>query len=244
MTIKKFIKKVQLEDKTEIEKIELLAYFYSQGETGFEFTIEDSLIWLVDAGFSLPNKSRLKLHIRKSKNIIKGIKTDTYKLNHRRLTELEVTYGLQKEENEEIEPVDSIFPRDIFGVKRNYIQQLGKQINATYENNIFDGCAVLMRRLFEIMLIHTFEKIGSDTEIKNSDGSFKMLSDIVTIAKNKKELALSRNTKESLDQFRDIGNFAAHKIYYNTRKSDIDGIKINYRACIEELLYKSGIRSE
>ena len=69
-----------------------------------------------------------------------------------------------------------------------------------------------------------------------------MLSEIVADAKTNAVLSLSRNTKQSLDKIRDIGNFAAHKIFYNTKKSDIDGIQLEYRATVEELLYKSGIR--
>nr|WP_164477087.1 hypothetical protein [Leptospira kmetyi] len=95
----------------------------------------------------------------------------------------------------------------------------------------------------EILIIHCYEHLKIEITIKNADGSFKMLSDIVTDAKANSILNLSRNTKKCLDSFRDIGNFGAHKIYYSTKNSDIDNIKINYRATIEELLYKSGLRS-
>jgi len=63
----------------------------------------------------------------------------------------------------------------------------------------------------------------------------------MSIAKASPKLKLSRNTKASLDDFRLLGNFAAHKIEYTTRRGDIDSLRLEYRGTIEELLYKAGV---
>jgi hypothetical protein len=60
-------------------------------------------------------------------------------------------------------------------------------------------------------------------------------------AKNNTTLKLSRS-RFDYDDIRDLGNFASHKLEYNTKRKDIDDIRIRYRACIEELLYKSGLK--
>jgi len=65
---------------------------------------------------------------------------------------------------------------------------------------------------------------------------------IVNDAKTNSTLNLSRNAKSCLDQFRMLGNFSAHKIYYNCKRDDIGKVALEYRAIFEELLYKSGIR--
>lgn len=145
------------------------------------------------------------------------------------------------EKTEDIVSDDTILPESLYKGTRGFIEALAKQINASFENNIFDGCAVLMRRLLEVLLILTYEKIGIESEIKQSDGSYMLLNGIVSNATSHKKLGLSRNTKESLEDFRVIGNFSAHKIYYNAKRKDITSISKNYRATIEELLYKSGI---
>ncbi len=118
-----------------------------------------------------------------------------------------------------------------------------KQINCSYENNIFDGCAVLMRRLLEILLILSYQEFGIDAAIKDASGNYKMLNPIIDNAVNNTSLGLSRNTKEHLDTFRKLGNFSAHKIYYNAKKKSIDQVMLDYRATIEELLYKSKLRT-
>lgn len=243
MTINTFVKKVNLEKKMELEKVEYFAYYYSNGIVTNEFSLEDIEKWLVDSGFCSPNKTRLRIKIKNCKDIIKGRNKDMFRLSLKKFNEIEAKIMIFTNTLEEIDESESIISASLYESTRTYIKLLSQQINACYDNNIFDGCAVLMRRLLEILLIHSFEKNGIDALIRNVDDSFKMLVDIVSIAKSNKILALSRNTKEVLDNFRNIGNFAAHKIFYNTKKSDINSLKISYRATIEELLYKSGIRS-
>jgi hypothetical protein len=139
--------------------------------------------------------------------------------------------------SEEIISNDALLPKTIYAASPTYIVKLADQINASYDNNIFDGCAVLMRRLLEILLIQTYEKLGCEGDIQNSDGNFRMLDGISNDAKTNGTLKLSRNTKKSLDDFKSVGNFAAHKIKYTTRRGDIQSVARDYRGAIEELLY-------
>jgi len=55
-------------------------------------------------------------------------------------------------------------------------------------------------------------------------------------------LGLSRNTKSSLDIFRELGNFSAHKIEYICRREYIQPI-FKHTEPLTELLHKSGIRT-
>jgi hypothetical protein len=70
-----------------------------------------------------------------------------------------------------------------------------------------------------------------------------MLDSIITNARGNRTLALSRNSKASVDEFRTLGNFSPHKIFYNARRGDIRKHIVEFRALVEELLYKSGIRT-
>jgi len=145
--------------------------------------------------------------------------------------------------SEDVISDDLILPRPLYENTRGFIESLSKQINASYEFNIFDGCAVLMRRLLEILLILSYEHLKIEAAIQDPHGNYLMLERIANDAKSNKVLKLSRDAKSVLDDFRTIGNFSAHKIYYNCRRSDLKKIAVHYRATIEELLYKSGIRT-
>lgn len=207
-----------------------------------DFTIEEISTLFNVLHFSQPNISRLKRNIKNSKNIVKGKSQNYYKLHAKKISELDIEFPLLKEKSEEIVSDDIIIPSSLYKGTRGYIESLSKQINASYVENIFDGCAVLMRRLLEILLIHSYEKHSIDSEIKDTAGNYKMLNHIVTNAVSNKKLSLSRNTKDTLDDLRIVGNFSAHKIFYNAKRKDISKISTEYRATIEELLYKSGFK--
>lgn len=98
-----------------------------------------------------------------------------------------------------------------------------------------------MRRLFEVVLVLSYQALDIDDEIKDISGNgYLMLEGIVNNAKNNKILKLSRIKKE-FDTFRMIGNFSAHSITYTAGRKDIDDIKINYRVMLEELYCKAGL---
>lgn len=141
-----------------------------------------------------------------------------------------------------MESEDTVLPRPVYESTRGFIESLAKQINASYEYNIFDGCAVLMRRLAEILLILAYEHLSIESEIQDHRGHYQPLEKIIENAKTNKTLKLTKDSRALVDEFRQIGNFSAHKIYYNCRRGDLKQISFQYRATIEELLYKSGIR--
>ena len=243
MNLRKYSEYTSLEEKKEIDKCLYLGYFLMVKESKTECSTDDLLNCFDTLHFSRPNLSRLKKNIKGSKSFISGSSKSTFKLHAKVISQLNSELPKLKNKSEEIISDDHILPELLYIKTRGYIESLAKQINASYENNIFDGCAVLIRRLFEVLLINSYENNSIESEIKDSSGNYKILSYIISNAKTNSKLNLSRNTKNSLDDFRTIGNFSAHKIFYNAQKKDIDLIKKEFRATIEELLYKSGIKS-
>ncbi len=121
---------------------------------------------------------------------------------------------------------------------------MAQQINSAYENNLFDACALMMRRLLEILIIHCFESEGIEDQIKDSDGSYQNLKSLINKAKSKPEIKLSSDVKKDIDQFRELGNLSAHRVKYNCRRDDIRPLRLGYRAVIEELLYAAALVKE
>ena len=121
------------------------------------------------------------------------------------------------------------------------VDQLIYQINHSYANNCYDAAAVLMRRLFEVLLVLSYQNNGIDDQIKDSTGKgYIMLDGIVKNAKNNQILKISR-IKIEFDTFLMVDNFSAHNITYTAGKKDIDDIKLNYRVMLEELYSKAGL---
>lgn len=240
MKLQTFASKAKLEEQTELEKVRLLTYYYLKIHGTAEVELSAILALFDELHFTRPNVSRLSQKIVASGNFIRAKRVGWIKLHARSITMLAKTFTELEMESEVIENDGMIIPSSVYSGLPNYVVKLADQINASYENRIFDGCAVLMRRLLEVLLIQSYEKYGCESNIQDSSGNYKMLEGIANDAKTNSLIKLSRNTKKSLEDFRLVGNFAAHKIYYSTRKSDLDKIKLDYRAAIEELLYKSG----
>lgn len=246
MTFNQFACYVNLFSLSELEKVKLIIFYFQNNDREFQISINEISDYFDSLGMHKPNKTRLRNNIISSREFVRGKNPDYFRLHIKTFSSLFDLYSpiLNEGNKEEIKITSDglVLHKELYEKSRTYLINLANQINASYEHNIFDGCAVLMRRLFEILLIHSYENKQLSSLIKDSSGNYKMLVDIVNNAKTNSQLGLSRNTRDSLDEFRELGNFSAHKIYFNAKKNDIDRIILNYRACIEELLYISEIK--
>lgn len=140
-----------------------------------------------------------------------------------------------------IESNNEVINEERYCGKRDAIDKLIKEINCCYAQHCFTACCVLMRRLFETLLILSYQHHKIDSEIKSRDGNgYQMLSSIVANAQNNKTLALSRNKKQ-YDVFRDLGNYSAHSVFFVSTNQEIDKIMTDYKAMMDELYQKSGL---
>lgn len=242
MNLDTFSKLCSLLEQSEIEKVRLLAYYYQKTEALREFGIADVRRWFNQLNLHEPNISRLKERVEKSNSFVRGSATGLWKLHAIDLDELQTLYPGIASNSEDVESTDCVLPHPVYDETRGFIELLAKQINASFEYNIFDGCAVLMRRLIEVQLILSYEHLGIESRIQDASGQYLPLERIIAEAKSNTTLRLSRDSKAMLDELRTLGNFAAHKIYFNCRRADLQRVIGNYRATVEELLYKSGIR--
>lgn len=240
MNLIQFAKTAILSDQSELEKTRLLVFYLCRDFEIFECDLANILAAFKELHYTRPNATRLKKRIKNSNQFINLKDTSRVKLHARAITELTENFPKLNSVDDAIAVEGLILDRDIYNICPTYIVKLADQINASYETHLYDACAVIMRRLFEVLLIQTYQKKGIDSEIRQADGTFKMLQKITDNAFRNSNLSLSRNTKNRLEDFRELGNFAAHRIEYNTRKGDIDKLARDYRGAIEELIYKAG----
>lgn len=143
-----------------------------------------------------------------------------------------------------IEQLGTILPDSIFLSLPSNVQSLCKQINASYENNLYDCTAVIMRRLLESLLVLSYQKLGIEPDIMDKSGMHHIsLDKIIKNAEQNTTLSLSSNTRKDMALFKELGNYSAHKIWYNCTQGDIKPHILKYRAIIEELFFKAGLKS-
>lgn len=244
MKIEQFCIQFDLVNKLEIEKVEYLAYYLVENKQEPEFTVSDISSLIFALGFAKPNQTRLRHKVAKSTSFVKGSKKGLFRLSPKKLASLKSSHPAVSE-SEEILSDDSILPEILLQeTGRPYLIKLAQQINSAYEHNLFDACSLMMRRLLEVLLIHCFEHVNIEDDVKDSDGNYQNLKTLINKAGSRVEIAISNDVKKDMDKFRELGNLAAHRVKYNCRRDDIRKIKLAYRAIVEELLYVGGLISQ
>lgn len=131
----------------------------------------------------------------------------------------------------------TFFSHQLFDNTIGYLKILSNQALASYNNGIYDGCAVLLRKLVEILIIECFEKHKIENLIQKPDGSFFYLSDLITEFLKEPNWNIGRNAKKGLPKIKKIGDLSAHNRRYIARKNDLDEIRDELRIVIEELIH-------
>lgn len=242
MTLEQFSKACGLDSLSEVEKVCHLAFFHLKKNNVQEFFAGDAAKWLVEAGGAAPNRTRLDDKLRASRDTVRGPRGG-HRLKNEYISGKETAYPHVAEKSQEVIEEGTILPAIDYEKTRGYIETLAKQINHCYENNCFDGCAVLMRRLVEVLLILSYRKLNIEAAIKDANGNYHMLEAIINDAKTNGTLNLSRNGKEDIGTFRELGNFSAHKIEYTCKREYIRPEIQKFRALIGELLHKACLRT-
>ena len=126
----------------------------------------------------------------------------------------------------------------IKATRRGYLERIILQANGCYECGWYDGCAVMMRRFVETMIIEVYEAHGKASEIKDSSGHFIMLRDLLTKFLNDTTWNLQRETQRVLPEVKALGDNSAHARRFIAIKEDVDKLLQNhrYRTAAEDLL--------
>jgi hypothetical protein len=135
-----------------------------------------------------------------------------------------------------------ILPHAMVRGTRGYIEKIVFQINGCYEKGWFDGCAVMMRRLMETLIIECFEKHLIADRIKNPNGDFFYLADLIAKITQESTWNLGRNTKHALPKLKSLGDQSAHSRRYTAHREDIDKLSNDFRTVCQELIYLAGLK--
>ena len=160
---------------------------------------------------------------------------------HNRFTFFDVRARAQEKLGERGTPgapknTGSVIPLGL-AMARGYLEKVVLQLNASYDAQLYDCCAVMCRRLLETLIIEVYEHCGRAREIKGSDGNFLMLNGLVGYFENDKAFNVSRNGMKGLRDFKSLGDLSAHNRRFNARKEDIDRVRDGLRVAIEELAH-------
>ena len=83
---------------------------------------------------------------------------------------------------------------------------------------------------------------GEVHSIKNSQGDFLYLGDLISVALSELAWTLGRNAKKSLKELKDIGDKSAHSRHFDAQRQDIDKVKDDLRVVVQELAYLAKLK--
>lgn len=156
-----------------------------------------------------------------------------YKLERKAKELIAASIGVTKK----ISLSDDLFPFTLLGNTRGYIENAGRQAIGCYDHGFYDACLVMIRKLLETLIIELFEKKRIESRIKNPQGQYFYLSDLIGIFLSETTWTASRNTQNGLSPIKKIADVSAHNRRFNAKKPDIDKIKTDLRIVIEELVH-------
>ena len=244
MQLLKYMEAVQLAHKSEVERAKLLCYYHLKEEGEAAFSLSNISKWMEECNFSKPNTSRLKTNLTKGKGkafLLSKSDKNAIEFVPAVLQSLDREYGQLWHDTVTIESNNELLEEAKFCGKRPFLTKLIQQINFCYGHNCYDACAVLMRRLFEVLLVLTYQNKGVEGDIQKPDGSHKMLEGIVKDAVQNQSLGIPSRISKNFDAFREVGNNSAHSITYTAGKLDIDNIVRDYRVMLEDLYTRAGL---
>jgi hypothetical protein len=132
---------------------------------------------------------------------------------------------------------EGLFPLSLLSqTGRGYLSTVGRQMNGSYTSGWYDAASTMMRRLLEASIIEAFETKNIAAKIKNKDGDYVQLTELISKALAEPGWSLSRNTKRALPRLRDLGHMSSHGRHFTAQKGDVDAVRQDFRVALEEFL--------
>jgi len=136
----------------------------------------------------------------------------------------------------ELKPSNSLFPQSIFENTRSYLVVYAREASCCYDIGLYNPCLFVLRKITETLIIELFESKRIENKIKNGNGDYFQLSDLIRSVTNEPSWKLTKIVKENLSKIKLLADSSVHSKRFSAHKSDIDEIKTNVRIAFEELI--------
>lgn len=136
----------------------------------------------------------------------------------------------------ELKPGNSLFPLSIFDNTRKYLTDFSKEASSCYDYGLYTSCLFMLRKITETLIIELYESKGLQAKIKNGNGDYFQLSELIKSVSHETTWKLTKIVKENLPKIKLLADSSVHSKRFSAKKADIDEIKTNARIAFEELI--------
>lgn len=229
------LRRIVSADMTEIDRAVIALHLLAA--PGAALNATEVASYLEAAGAPRINRSRLNERLSRDRRTVRD--GEGFRVNPRKADEVAVLAGSFVVP---VRPPDShsLVDSGMFDHARGYVRNIVHQINVSYDNACFDCAAVMVRRLFETLLIEAFEHQEAISEITDANGDMFSLSGLIARMGATTSFTVSRQTKQAAPHLKDVGDWSAHNRRHQARRSDVDSAARHLRLACSDLLHLAG----
>ena len=242
MTLEQFCIRLSTLELTQPKQALAILWFYDC--TNAEKIMTSGLLARIihETGLGNPHSTQLKEAMIQSGLVLvtkKGLKLKVLARSQIR----QWLVHILEEAKPEINHDSGYLSKEVWDGTRGYIEKVCEQLNGCYHNGYYDAASVMMRRLVETLVIEAYESLKRDSEIRDSNGNFMLLRDLVGRAIGSLPIGLGRDAKDALGKIKEMGDRSAHNRRYSAVKSDMDKIQSGLRVVVDELINIASLRN-
>lgn len=216
----------------------LFALLIGTSETGYEDLSVKEIREILKQKFNLDYKTET---IEQILNVFIGSCVDkTYRITEAvySITDMGIqALSLKFDGNKKTVEKIVLIPNEIFSKSHSYYKKIVNQINGCYSHGFFDGCAVLIRRLIETLIVNIYEERKKLGHIQNKKtGNFFQLEKLINLINQDSDINLTRDTRDLLKEAKFFGDTGAHHRKAHVLKQNLDNIKNVLGTSVQEFV--------
>ena len=104
----------------------------------------------------------------------------------------------------------------------------------------------MLRRFVETLIIEAYIAKNREAAIKKTDGNFYSLSRLIDEACSRRDLSISRDTKDILRKLKKLGDRAAHNRRFIAKRNYLDelfdDLHLDMQTLIQDFVYEAGFK--
>jgi len=127
-------------------------------------------------------------------------------------------------------------PEEILAGSKGNIQKIAQQACVCFSAEAYDACAVMLRKLLEVLVVEAFEAKGIADRIMEVDGNYSRFSKMISILVSTKETPMGRTSKQHLPQLAEIFNNCAHNSGFFMSRSHLQLLQSQVILAVQELV--------
>jgi hypothetical protein len=238
LPLEDFCQIVKQLQRSNAEKALALLWYYDRTRPDVAMTSGQLTRVLVDYHIGTPNATQLAEAIRKTKFANETRTGFSLRPGSRSAIHEWLPTGIEGMQPA-MDHSSGFLPDAVWTGTRGYIESVCKQFNGCFRACYYDAASVMLRRLMETLIIEAYEYLKREGEIKDSDGNYFMLKNLVERACGKPPhagLNLGRDAKRNLEDVKALGDKSAHNRRFVAHAPDLINIQSGVRTTTQELI--------